>query len=274
MSIQFQAIKSLLFNILVTLIVLSFITTASYIQQQNAIGQIEATVVFNESATSIDEIGKGSDASFAADVFTSTTKPEQKEQKGEVSQYEQTFMEAEISNALNSSSLTNQTAPTTTINEQQREAAGNDIDTLNLTIGTNTYPITYNITGGEVDNITAMQENSTLIVDLATNDDGALTIHLPRNITDSKSPQNKDEDYIAFVDGIQTDTEEVTSNNQTRTLYIDFENGAEQIEISGTRIVPEFGGAISMLLSVSIIGILVFTAKYRKILAYAKESLN
>ena len=65
MSIQFQAIKSLLINLLVTLIVLSFITTASYIQQQNAIGQIEATVVFNESATSIDEIGKGSDASFA-----------------------------------------------------------------------------------------------------------------------------------------------------------------------------------------------------------------
>ena len=274
MSIQFQATKLLLFNILVILIV-SFITTALYIQQQNAIGQIEATVVFNGSANSIEEIGKGSDASFAADVFTNTTKPEQ---KGEVSQYEQTFMEAEISNALNSSSLTNQTiptiAPTTTINDQQREAAGNDIDTLNLTIGTNTYPITYNMTGGEVDNITAMQQNSTLIVDLATNDDGALTIQLPRNITDSKSPQNEDEDYIVFVDGIQTDIEEETSNNQTRTLSIDFENGAEQIEISGTRIVPEFGGAISMLLSVSIIGILVFTAKYRKILAYAKKSLN
>jgi hypothetical protein len=231
-----------------------------YIQQQNAIGQIEATVVFNGSATSIEEIGKGSDASFVADVFTSTTKPEQKWQKGEVSQYEQTFMEAEISNALNSSSLTNQTAPTTTINEQQREAAENDVDTLNLTIGTNTYPITCNIPGGEVDNITAMQQNSTLIADLATNDDGALTIQFPRNITDSKSPQNEDEDYIVFVDGIQTDTEEVTSNNQTRTLSIDFENGAEQIEISGTRIVHEFGGAISMLLSVSIIGILVFTA--------------
>jgi hypothetical protein len=85
-----------------------------------------------------------------SDVFTNTTKPEQ---KGEVSQYEQTFMEAEISNALNSSSLNNQTiptiAPTTTINEQKREAAGNDIDTLNLTIGINTYPITYNMTGGE-----------------------------------------------------------------------------------------------------------------------------
>jgi len=134
-----------------------------------------------------------------SDVFTNTTKPEQ---KGEVSQYEQTFMEAEISNALNSSSLNNQIiptiAPTTTNNEQKREAAGNDIDTLNLTICINTYPITYNMTGGEVENITAMQQNSTLIVDLTTNDDGALTIQLPRNITDSKSPQNEDEDYIVF----------------------------------------------------------------------------
>ena len=95
-----------------------------------------------------------------------------------------------------------------------------------------------------MDNITAMQQNSTLIVDLATNDDGALTIRLPRNITDSKSPQNEDEDYIVLVDGIQTDTEEVISNNQTRTLSIDFERGVEQIEISGTRIIPEFGSEI------------------------------
>jgi hypothetical protein len=156
-----------------------------------------------------------------SDVFTNTTKPEQ---KGEVSQYEQTFMEAEISNALNSSSLNNQTtpaiAPTTTINEQKREAAGNDIDTLNLTIGINTYPITYNMAGGEVENITAMQQNSTLIVDLTTNDDGALTIQLPRNITDSKSPQNEDEDYIVFVDSIQSDTEEVTSNNLKQGLFL------------------------------------------------------
>jgi hypothetical protein len=41
---------------------------------------------------------------------------------------------------------------------------------------------------------------------------------------DSKSPQNQDQDYIVFADGVQTDAEEVTSNNQTRVLSIDFEN--------------------------------------------------
>jgi hypothetical protein len=41
--------------------------------------------------------------------------------------------------------------------------------------------------------------------------------------------------------------------------------GVEQIEIAGTRIIPEFGSEISMmLLSVRIIGILAFTTKYRK----------
>jgi hypothetical protein len=267
MIIHFQTSKLLLFNMLALLVVLTFITTASYTQQrQNAIGQIEATVVFNGSVTSSE--GQGSDASSTEDVFTNTTGPKQ---NGDVSQYEQTFMEAEISKALNSSSLTNQTtptptiAPTTTINEQQRKAAGNNIDTLNLTIGTNTYPITYYMTGGSVNNITSMQQNSTLIVDVATSGDGNLTIQLPRNVMDSKGPQNEDEDYIVFVDGIQTDTEEVISNNQTRTLSIDFEKGVEQIEIAGTRIIPEFGSEISMLLlSVSIIGILAFTTKYRK----------
>lgn len=281
MNIQFQTPKSFLFCILATLVVvLLFISTALHIQQQNVLGQIEATGVYNGSATSIKKTEQRPNASYAAD----TTRLKQEEG---VSEYEQTFMEAEISNALNSSSMTNQTTSTPTpsvvpytttakaaiTTNKQEETAGN-FNILNITVGANTYPITYNITGGKVNNITAIQQNSTLVVNLSTNDDGTLTIQLPRNIIDSKGPQNKDEDYLVFVDSIHTEAEEATSNNQTRAISIDFENGAEQIEFAGTRIVPEFGnGAISMLLLfVSLTGILAFTARYRKLQHIPKKS--
>ena len=69
------------------------------------------------------------------------------------------------------------------------QAQGNN-RTVDVQIDGKSYPITYNITGGEISNVTAMKENSTLLIDLATNDDGTLILELPRNIMDSKNPQN------------------------------------------------------------------------------------
>ena len=118
--------------------------------------------------------------------------------------------------------------------------------------------------GGTIANMTAMKENSTLLVDIVTNDDGTLILELPRNIMDSKNPQNEDEDYILFADGIQTGADQITTNNQVRTLSIDFDNGVEQIEIAGTRIVPEFGSFSALLLAVGVVGVLAITAKLTK----------
>ena len=142
-------------------------------------------------------------------------------------------------------------------------AQGNN-STVEVEIDGKPYPITYNMTGGTIANMTAMKENSTLLVDIVTNDDGTLILELPRNIMDSKNPQNEDEDYILFADGIQTGADQITTNNQVRTLSIDFDNGVEQIEIAGTRIVPEFGSFSALLLAVGVIGVLAITAKLTK----------
>jgi hypothetical protein len=133
-----------------------------------------------------------------------------------------------------------------------------------LKVDDKTYPIKYNLTGGKIDNMTAMKENSTLLVDITTNDKGTLTIELPRNIMDSKNPLNEDEDYVVFADGIQIGAEQPTTTNQVRTLAIDFENGVEQIEIAGTRVVPEFGSLSTLFLAVSIIALMLATGRYSK----------
>ena len=100
----------------------------------------------------------------------------------------------------------------------------------------------------------SMKENSTLLVDMTTNDAGILTIELPRNIIDSKDPENSDEDYVVFADGQQISAEKTTNNNQSRTLAVEFENGVVQVEIAGTRLVPEFGSLSALLLAISILG--------------------
>ncbi len=117
------------------------------------------------------------------------------------------------------------------------------------------------MSGGEISNITAEKDNSSLVIELVTNNDGTLVLDLPRNIMDSKNPQNEDVDYVIFADSVPIVADEITTNDQVRTLSIDFENGVEQIEIAGTQIVPEFGPLTSLLLAVSVIGALAVTSK-------------
>ncbi|MDQ3838863.1 MAG: hypothetical protein M3297_06300 [Thermoproteota archaeon] len=140
------------------------------------------------------------------------------------------------------------------------QAQGNN-NTIDIEIDGKPYPLTYNITGGEISNITAIKENATLLVDVVTNNDGTLILELPRNIIDSKNPQNEDEDYLLFADGIRADAEQIVTNETVRTLSVDFDNGVEQIEIAGTRIVPEFGSLSALLLAVGVLGVLAITAK-------------
>jgi predicted secreted protein with PEFG-CTERM motif len=138
---------------------------------------------------------------------------------------------------------------------------------FNVTIDGKTYPINYQISGGKLNSIKAQKDNSTLLLDISSaTSDGKLAIELPRNIIDSKNPQNTDEDYVVFADGQDTPADETTNNAQVRTLAIDFDQGTEEIEIAGTRIVPEFGGsAISVIvLAVGILGIILVSAKYKK----------
>ena len=138
-------------------------------------------------------------------------------------------------------------------------------NTFNLTIDDQTYPLMYNITGGEVSSITADRAQSTLLINIASREDGTLTIELPRNVIDSKAQGNTDEEYAVFVDDQPNDFEETTNNNEARVLEIGFDNGAEQIEIAGTQIIPEFGPISAIILAISIIGFIIAATKYNKL---------
>jgi predicted secreted protein with PEFG-CTERM motif len=119
----------------------------------------------------------------------------------------------------------------------------------------------YEITGGKLISITPDLDANSLIIKIDAFDDGQLTITLPRELIDAKIG-GEDDDYFVLVDGEEVDFDETTTTVD-RTLVISFPAGAEEIEIIGTHVVPEFGAIAALILAVAIISIIAVSAKSR-----------
>jgi len=127
------------------------------------------------------------------------------------------------------------------------------------------FSVRYEITGGKVLGITADVEGVSLLIEIETTSDGTLTIHLPRALIDAEiTPGGEDDNYFVLVDGEESaDFSEVETTSDERTLKIPFTDGATEIEIIGTFIVPEFGPIAALVLAVAIISIIAVSAKTR-----------
>ena len=141
-------------------------------------------------------------------------------------------------------------------------SANNGNSTVTFKVGDKAYPIKYQITGGKVNGVAIEKDNSTIVANISSTSNGTLTIELPRNVIDSKNPGNVDDKYVVFIDGQNVAFDEIKNNNQVRTLKIDFDNGSKQIALAGTHVVPEFGGIAAIILVTSLIGIVIYGAKY------------
>jgi predicted secreted protein with PEFG-CTERM motif len=140
--------------------------------------------------------------------------------------------------------------------------------TYNLNSGGKAYPLSYQITGAgnKLNNISAQRDNTTLLLNTVAQSNGKLTIELPRNLIDSKKQGNTDEPYAVWEDGQPQAADEINTknNSQVRTLAIDFDKGTGQIEIAGTKMVPEFGTVAIIIPAIAIIGIIIAGAKYKQ----------
>ncbi len=123
------------------------------------------------------------------------------------------------------------------------------------------FSIGYSITGGSILSITPDVDANSLIIGISTTGDGEVTITLPRGLIDAKI-SGEDDDFFVLVDGEEVDFEETTTSTD-RTLTIQFPAGAEEIEIIGTMVVPEFGTIAVLILAVAIISIVVVSARSR-----------
>lgn len=125
----------------------------------------------------------------------------------------------------------------------------------------NSYPVNYSLTGGTVKDMSLDTNATSLVITLQTTSDGNLTITLPRTVIDAKMGANDDQ-FFVLVDGADTNFQE-SKTTTDRTLSIPIMMGTEKVEIIGTQVVPEFGSVSLAILIISIISIVIITAKTR-----------
>jgi len=112
---------------------------------------------------------------------------------------------------------------------------------------------TATVTSGVIHHIGANSDDDTLLVHLfGADDDGELKITLNSKII---TPFD-DGSYFVLIDN-----EEVEFEQMGRTLHIEYDAGAERIEIVGSHVVPEFGTIAMIILAVAIVSIIAITAK-------------
>ena len=122
-----------------------------------------------------------------------------------------------------------------------------------------TFDVEYTIRGGTVENMIIDSDIFALIVIIDSENDGSITLDLPRDSIDAKKPSGSDDTYIILIDGIEVPYEEISQNSQERKIKIQFEEGDSDIEIIGTFIVPEFGTIAILILAVTTISVIAIS---------------
>ena len=123
-------------------------------------------------------------------------------------------------------------------------------DCTSTEISVDGYCIPYTITGGSVTGA-KINAGTSIVVMISSTEPGMITL--------SPAPSVFRDLQLAFVDGEEWDDVKVEGNNIT--IY--FPAGAEEVEIVGKFVVPEFGTIAALILAVAIISIIAVSARSR-----------
>ena len=126
-----------------------------------------------------------------------------------------------------------------------------------------TFDVNYTVRGATVKNMIIDPEIFALIAIIETEDDGSITLDLPRESIDAKKNDSTDDSFIILIDGVEVPYKEIATDVDSRTITIEFEEGDSAIEIIGTFVVPEFGSIATLILIVGIVSIILLSSKYR-----------
>jgi predicted secreted protein with PEFG-CTERM motif len=142
---------------------------------------------------------------------------------------------------------------------------------FNIKVGSKTYIVEYQITGGSVTGMVPSTATSDLTISISSTTNGNLKLRLPREVIDSRAGSDgrsgDDKDFETFIDEASGDVvEDTTAKTDTvRQVSIDFDQGTSEIVLIGTWAIPEFGAMAAIILAVAIVGIIVTTARYGKL---------
>lgn len=143
----------------------------------------------------------------------------------------------------------------------------------NLKVDDDIYPIEYEVKSGsvEIEEMIINYVKKKLVISVNADEDGELILVLPREVIDAVGGNGSDIRYIvtardnAIGDDIILDVRETETDDEARTLVIDYEAGTDIIEIAGTTIVPEFGALSASILALAVVGMIVITARFGRL---------
>ena len=130
-------------------------------------------------------------------------------------------------------------------------------ETVSVEIEGQTYDIPFEISGGSLEGVEADVESMSLLFTILSNSSGTLTLWLPTELIDA------DGEFSVFVDGNETAATELDPTADARVLEVEFDEGAQEIEVMGTSIVPEFG-PLALLATVAATGAIVMAYRFRR----------
>jgi len=142
-----------------------------------------------------------------------------------------------------------------TINIQDNRAGGTNNDCSSASeISVDGECISYTITNGSVESITPDVDANSLIISVDVTDDGLLTLTIPRVVLDA-TINGEDDDFFVLINAEEVDfDEDATSTHRKFTIV--FPRDANEIEIIGTFVIPEFGAMTSIVLMIAMVTII------------------
>ena len=112
-------------------------------------------------------------------------------------------------------------------------------NTTNLSLPNGkSIPINYLINTGKLLGLVLDKSRATLSVNISApsaDDNGNLTIQIPRDIVDNKKEGNADAPFRVHVDGKDATFKETANDKTTRTLSIHFGKDAKVIDVIGSK---------------------------------------
>lgn len=128
-----------------------------------------------------------------------------------------------------------------------------------------TFDVKYTVKGGTVKNMKIDERNLALMVTIESNDEGTISLDLPRSAIDAKKSNQGDEVFIILIDGIEVPYQETTTGSDSRVITINFEEGDSEVMIIGTWIIPEFGTMAMIVLAATVTAIIFLTKNRARI---------
>jgi hypothetical protein len=122
---------------------------------------------------------------------------------------------------------------------QDSNNSGGFGNTTNLSLQNGkSIPISYLINTGNLSGLVLDKSRATLSVNISSpsaDDNGNLTIQIPRDVVDNKKEGNADTPFRVHVDGKDATFKETANNKTARTLSIQFNKDAKVIDIIGSK---------------------------------------